>query len=776
MEKEIRMRLKVAFIIALLLLLCFFMGKSVERKERLQEEEMIKTVEVKPLLSALFSQRDNAWEQEESTDENLTYGTFVSLMQACGVDEEVYIKYETNGKKRREMAREEWFAVYDELLKRYGLTAQIEETELTLLEYGKTKKEGGSEENAEEKGTRRADYWMLAAEGEYTYVPEMAGDALEKIHFQKALVYRKEGMVLGVRKIVSKEVTLSNVWINEVDKDGISCYVSGRQVQIPYVTDRENREQVADILFENGQVKDCLFKRERTGGRLLAAGSEGLEIEGKGVYSVSEDIKVYKLYGPFMELGLGDLEIGGKNTDYVIEDGKVCACLITGDEGMERIRVLLQAGNYAGSYHEKVVFSADSEVVLSYGEKEERYGSGEVITITPDSAYFKEGNRMRIQPEAQTGRILLSSIERAQGPPSYRGALEIAKVPEGLVVINELLLEEYLYAVVPSEMPASYPLEALKAQAVCARTYAYRNMKKAGLPGLGAHVDDSTAFQVYNNGQEHEETTRAVKETNGKILYYDGELVEAYYYSTSCGYGADGGVWKGQEADSLPYLCAKSIEKKAEASGTEAELSAEKMQEEDVFEAFILSGREENYERNEPWYRWNYVVNALNPSKMQERLQNRYAVSPNQVLTKKTGTDIDYISQPVEDLGDIRNISVQKRNKGGNIDELLIEGTECTVLVLSEYSVRYVLCDGETKVIRQDGSEAVSPTLLPSAFCMITALKEADNVIGYTVIGGGYGHGVGMSQNGAKNMALEGMTQAEILSFFYEGSRVESVY
>ena len=60
-------------------------------------------------------------------------------------------------------------------------------------------------------------------------------------------------------------------------------------------------------------------------------------------------------------------------------------------------------------------------------------------------------------------------------------------------------------------------------------------MLHAGLPTYGAHVDDSSAFQVYNNITENADTTKAVKETKGELLYYGEELAEAYYYSTSCG-------------------------------------------------------------------------------------------------------------------------------------------------------------------------------------------------------------------------------------------------
>ena len=80
-------------------------------------------------------------------------------------------------------------------------------------------------------------------------------------------------------------------------------------------------------------------------------------------------------------------------------------------------------------------------------------------------------------------------------------------------MINELYLEDYLKKVVPSEMPASYEKEALKTQAVCARTYAYRQIQGNTYGAYGADVDDSTSFQVYNNTQTNERTDQAVDET-----------------------------------------------------------------------------------------------------------------------------------------------------------------------------------------------------------------------------------------------------------------------
>ena len=125
---------------------------------------------------------------------------------------------------------------------------------------------------------------------------------------------------------------------------------------------------------------------------------------------------------------------------------------------------------------------------------------------------------MTIKPDGEEG-ITICSIERSQGQPVYSGSLEIKKESDGLVLINELYLEDYLKKVVPSEMPASYEKEALKAQAVCARTYAYRQIQGNTYGQYGAHVDDSTSFQVYNNITTSERTDQAVDETYGQMLF-----------------------------------------------------------------------------------------------------------------------------------------------------------------------------------------------------------------------------------------------------------------
>lgn len=358
----------------------------------------------------------------------------------------------------------------------------------------------------------------------------------------------------------------------------------------------------------------------------------------------------------------------------------------------------------------------------------------------------------------ETGSIYHETPEEWQGRTDYRGTMEVVEEEEGFVVINELPLEEYLYSVVPSEMPASYPMEALKAQAICARTYAYLHVLSPAYPKWNAHVDDTTAFQVYHSVAEQESTNRAVQETEGKVLLNPTEnaLAQTYYYSTSCGYGSDAHVWRTKYSDSYPYIISRAISR--------GDIAAEEMTEEE-FECFIKEGREEDYEASEEWYRWTYEVKKIDAERIYQVLKERYEANPKLILTKKRN---DYLSQPIKEFNKILNIEIIKREAGGVADELLITTDKNVYKVITELNIRYVLNDGHTKVKRQNGSKIDMKSLIPSAFICLETKAEKGRVTGYTIWGGGYGHGAGMSQNAAKHMAAEGMKASEILGFFFQ--------
>ncbi len=594
---------------------------------------------------------------------------------------------------------------------------------------------------------------------------------------------------------------LTNVWIMESDEKGILVYRDGKEERYAYgiveelsadnsvdtvlfAPSEEVREQIADIVLTDGAVTDIQVKSEKINGRILSADDTFVEVEGYGKLPLSSDYKGYRIYKTLTMCKSTDLHIGYDFADVVLEDGKICGLLMVKEESMEYIRVLIKATDYSGLLHEQVVLSSDSDFTVQYGTYDNlqqiQCQAGEEISIGLDSQYFT-GDRITITPNVLTGKVLLKSVNRSQGIPSYRGHIELLRTEDGIAVMNQVLLEEYLYCVVPSEMPASYPEEALKAQAICARTYAYGHMLQAGYPQYGAHVDDSTSYQVYNNILEQESTTTAVKETYGQLLYTaDGNLAGTYYYSTSCGVGSDANVWKTEAAKEIDYLNAKSISHGEYLSGEaldeqtmSVENPGESLQNEENFAKFITTKNIDDFEVTEGWYRWTYQVKKLDVEQICGLLQKRYQVNKNLVLT---WDGEEYISKPIDNFEEILDLYVAKRGMGGIADELHIVTDKATYKVITEHNIRYVLNNGESKVVRQDGSEVASPTILPSAFFVLTISKEKENVVGYTLSGGGFGHGVGMSQNGAKNMAKSGYQAEDILLFFYDNCSVKNVY
>ena len=171
-------------------------------------------------------------------------------------------------------------------------------------------------------------------------------------------------------------------------------------------------------------------------------------------------------------------------------------------------------------------------------------------------------------------------------------------------------------------------------------------------------------------------------------------------------------------APTLTYLKPKALSKSAMAAALASEGDAlesvdlgESMRDEEAFAAFIGTVNPDDFEAGEGWYRWTYQVEALNREHMLEVLQRRYAANSRLVLT---WNGEEYVSEEIRELGDIKEIYIEKRGSGGVADELVIETDASKIKVISEHNIRYVLNDGEADVVRQNGSRVASPNLL---FC-----------------------------------------------------------
>ena len=375
------------------------------------------------------------------------------------------------------------------------------------------------------------------------------------------------------------------------------------------------------------------------------------------------------------------------------------------------IRVLLMTDGYANLTHPSVEVCAGGGIAS--GEESRETQPGQAVAFAPDDPGFQGGN-IRITAR-DGGEIALNSIRRNCGTPSYAGTLELRTTAEGIVIINELPLESYLCKVVPSEMPSSYELEALKAQAVCARSYAYRQMAGYGYPEYEAHVNDSTDYQVYGNSNAQESTNRAVMETQGQVVRYKGQIAAAYYYSTSCGKTAGPEAWGMEINEGNQYLA--SVEVKDESG---------------------------DYEAGLPWYRWEARIPAGTLAGL---------------ISDHTGTDI----------GTLQNVEITKTGSGGIALQICAAGSKGSVTVETENKIRRALGGNGYEIVKQDGTTAAGLALLPSAF--FTIQKEGET---FVILGGGFGHGIGMSQNGANEMAKKGKSYLDILTLFFHDVEIEA--
>lgn len=365
----------------------------------------------------------------------------------------------------------------------------------------------------------------------------------------------------------------------------------------------------------------------------------------------------------------------------------------------------------------KIVTTADGERQLSA-----KMGSEEKTTSHP------------VQLQADSGIVLIN------GTP-YRGIAEVGFNSGGtLAGINEVNIEHYLYGVVPRELPpVPYnEVEAQKAQAVAARTYALSNMGKRSADGYD--LLPTTSDQVYGGYRaEHPISTEAVDGTKGIVATYEGKLITAVFHSTSGGFTANNeDVWN---SEATPYLRATHVAQKGNSLKYVPAL--------DVYKKTgnsesLRKAKKGDFEADwSKYYRWNFEWTA-------EEISS--------VLSNYFSTDV----------GEVQEINITGRSSSGRaavIEFVTENGTFYEYKDRIRWALQYIDANGKPAV------------LLSTLFIVEPVFDPATNeVSGFKVEGGGWGHGVGMSQVGAVGMAEAGYDFTVILKHFYQGIELETRY
>ncbi len=304
----------------------------------------------------------------------------------------------------------------------------------------------------------------------------------------------------------------------------------------------------------------------------------------------------------------------------------------------------------------------------------------------------------------------------------YRGIIEVIPDDNGFQLINLVNLEEYLYGVLPSEMPVGWPEQALRTQAVAARTWAVSNLRRHNRQGF--NFCREVHCQVYKGaGSETQRTNQAVDDTAGIILTGEGFQPRNItsnttcrsidiFYSNNCGGCTQDGV-----VDAL------SVDYRFPLSPLELE--------------DWLAGRPDTFCNLKGEKPANFRWVRLYKQKELKRLLGKFNINVGQVL----------------------KIIPQVRESSSHLSSVKIEGTQNTEVIKGENKIRKILGN-----------------LRSSAFKIEVKYNQQNQPQEFIFYGGGFGHGRGLCQTGIKGLALKGYDYLEILKHYYPEAEIKKIY
>ncbi|HAU32088.1 MAG: SpoIID/LytB domain protein [Desulfotomaculum sp. 46_296] len=226
--------------------------------------------------------------------------------------------------------------------------------------------------------------------------------------------------------------------------------------------------------------------------------------------------------------------------------------------------LLFKNGNLVSSIYGSLQLLGNKleiSIASGRGSVTNKSGEADLVILGANNKSISKHNLTGSEVLSASGQSILNKAEgqnliriySGETSARYRGNLEIRPDNQGLTVINELPFEEYIYGVLPSEMPSAWPAEALKAQAVAARSYSIAQLRSYSKYGFDLLASQTS--QVYKGFDwENPATNSAVQATSGQIMTYRGKAVDAVFHSSSGGYTENSeDIW----SNTVDYLRAR---------------------------------------------------------------------------------------------------------------------------------------------------------------------------------------------------------------------------
>ncbi|MCL2377178.1 MAG: SpoIID/LytB domain-containing protein [Defluviitaleaceae bacterium] len=599
-----------------------------------------------------------------------------------------------------------------------------------------------------------------------------AGLSFDQYLDHEVSILRRGREIIAILGMVSETPTIRNAYVVSKDAESITIFAGGAQRTYAFDTVGLPQGRIADVSINGRAAEHVHIFEHGVSGVVREVTGGYVDIYDIGRIPLHPVFGIYNALGPVTLGSIDQITIGYDTADFILREGHVAAIIVMRRPAPEHIRVVLSTSGFNSRVHQSVSLQSETGLVIHTDDGMVEIPPNEVLRLSAtENAHLIERGRITIVPNGEDGMTQISSISRnwPDGQsPRYRGILEISRRTDGFVIVNQLSLEQYLYAVIPSEMPASFGLEAAKVQAVTARSYAYNAIFANRFYMYGANVDDSVASQVYANFPETQTAITAVRETQGRVLTHDGEVISANFFSTSSGHTTNSGdVWiNGStwefDRPTPPYLTGTPQYLSGDFGNLSIEANAR---------AFFTNTDIASFDDNSPWFRWNFQLSRAQLTQIiGQNLPGLANASPHLFQVPDTPP---FPPQFVTSIGEFQYMEIVSRGQGGNIRELLITGAQGSVLVRTEYAIRRLLTPSTPDGIllnRHNAAPITNHFILPSTFMVFDETSD-----GLAFFGGGFGHGVGMSQHGVYGMIQRGHGYEDILAHFYPGTQLATL-
>lgn len=350
-------------------------------------------------------------------------------------------------------------------------------------------------------------------------------------------------------------------------------------------------------------------------------------------------------------------------------------------------------------------------VLVSAKGKKYPFSGSIIITAKPPSSF--EGATILVKKVMSGAGMTWASVDDKE----YRGQLEIKHDAKRatLLAINIVNIEEYLMGVMSSEMPKQFPMNALRAQAVLARTYAMKHLGKH--KAYGYDLCDTQNCQVYGGVTAESETgNAAVESTMGQVLLYKEKPIESVFSANAGGFT--------QSAKEAGWYATDYLNP-------------------------VSDYKDFDFTALQPYQFKNLLQHPHDAYSKYDKNVSRAAYRWTRVVEEKDLRQI--IKRQKKDIGAITAIIPQKRGRSGYVSQVLVKGTKGSVTLKKENVIRNNLCPG----------------MLRSSYFIVVPNYEDRKLKNFVFYGGGWGHGVGFCQTGAAGRAEAGQDYKEILQHYF---------